>query len=64
MVVDSANLYWTEQLGGNLMWLALDGGVSGTLASGQNRPQCIAEDSTSIYWTDTGGGTVMKVAKP
>jgi Rad3-related DNA helicase len=38
--------------------------VPGTLASGQNVPQCIAADSKSIYWTDTGGGTVMKVAKP
>ncbi len=64
MVVDSANLYWTEQLGGNLMWLPLGGGVLGTLASGQSRPQGIAADSKSVYWTDTAGGTVMKVAKP
>ena len=64
LVVDASNIYWTEQIGGNLMWVPLSGGTPGTLASNQNGPQGIAQDSKSLYWTNTGGGTVMKVAKP
>jgi len=67
IAVDSAAVYWTDEIAGTVMCVPLGGGTATTLASGQNYPVGIAVDSTSVYWTNgadyVGPGTVMKVAK-
>jgi hypothetical protein len=73
VAVDLTSVYWTEtaqitgsgccvnQDGGTVNKVALGGGPTITLASGQLQPGPVAVDRTGVYWTDGRNGTVMKV---
>jgi hypothetical protein len=66
IVLDSANVYWTDYGHATTMEAPLDGGTPIVLASAQYWPQGIAVDSTNVYWGCGGtpplylDGTVMK----
>jgi hypothetical protein len=63
VVVDAANLYWTNGRDGTVMKMPVDGGVPIALASGRtNVDQMIALDADSVYWTEGQGSTLVKVA--
>lgn len=64
IVVDSSFVYWTN-IGdggtGQVLKVALDGGMPVILAAGQAAPMGIGVDSTAVYWVTTGGsGRVLK----
>ncbi len=61
LVVDSANVYWTDNSAGTVMSVPLGGGTPTTLASGQNSPLSIAVNSTNLYWTNFNAGTIVSV---
>jgi hypothetical protein len=67
VVVDSADVYWTDydSDGGAVMKCPLAGCGAGptVLAGGQNGPHRIVLDETNVYWTDTPGGAVKACAK-
>ena len=59
ITVDSANIYWTEYLSGEVLRCAI-GGCSKNptpIASGQARPYRIVLNSSSVFWTDFGDNT-------
>jgi Stigma-specific protein, Stig1 len=61
IAVDSTSVYWTNYYVTNaVMKVALGGGTSTTLASGESGSTGIALDATSVYWTNVDG-TVKKV---
>ena len=66
IVVDAANVYWTNQAsnsGNSIMKVPIGGGAPITLASGQGAPFGIAVDAKSVYWTNLSDNhAVMKVA--
>ncbi|HEY6238347.1 MAG TPA: hypothetical protein VIZ68_04090, partial [Thermoplasmata archaeon] len=49
MVMDDANIYWTDFDGGKVMKAPLSGGPATVLATGQPGPCGIAVDSTTVY---------------
>jgi hypothetical protein len=62
IVVDAANVYWTNGWDvGTVMKVPLGGGTPTILASGQVTPGAIAVDATSVYWTS--GDSVRKAPK-
>ena len=69
IAVDAQNVYWTNQVGGQIMRCAIRGcdGQPTMLASGQSYPSAIAVDGTSIYWANGGltgkDGQIMKCAR-
>jgi len=54
LAVDATNLYWVNS-SGSVVKVAISGGSTTTLATGQNSPQAIALDSANVYWTTTDG---------
>jgi hypothetical protein len=65
VVVDATHAYWTNQNGGQVMSVALDGGAPKVLADKQH-PFGIAVDTKFVYWannTSRKTGSVMRVPK-
>jgi hypothetical protein len=64
IVVDAANVYWTDTVAGTVQKVPLGGGSPTTLARGQS-PSAMALDSSNLYWTnfneDGPGAMLMKV---
>ena len=65
IAVDGTSVYWTDQVGGTVSKVSVEGGTVVTLATGQSAPGAIAVDGTSVYWTNggdgVGTGTVLKI---
>jgi hypothetical protein len=59
IVVDSANVYWTDNDNKTVQKVDKNGGAITTLASGLNYPSVPVVDSTSVYFRD--GETIKKV---
>lgn len=69
IVVDGADLYWTNDGDGTVMKAPKAGGTPKVIASGQNGPGAIAVDGTNVYWINEGSltkadGAIMKMKKP
>jgi virginiamycin B lyase len=65
VAVDSSNVYWTEDGGGNgsvNMTTKTPGGTVATIASGQAGPRGIVLGGGDVYWTNTSGGEVYGAA--
>jgi sugar lactone lactonase YvrE len=61
LVVDSNNVYWTDALGGQVLFVnKLFGGTPQVIAKGQLTPTGIAVDPNYIYWASSGNGKIMK----
>ena len=74
VVLDAANVYWTDEGNRAVYSMPLGGGTVSTMASGLMSPARIAVDSKNVYFTDpvgkalyevpigatTGGGTTPK----
>jgi sugar lactone lactonase YvrE len=66
IAVDATNVYWVEQISGNVNTISKNGGNTTTLAPGvpvQNFPIGIAIDADTVYWANAGTGTIEKVSK-
>jgi hypothetical protein len=69
LVVDGADLFFTEPNSGRVRGTTADGGPVATLAADQVEPHGIAVDGTTLYWTTLGDeqagvtGTVMKICR-
>src|SRR6185312_15543082 len=62
LAVDPSAVYWTDQGSGNrVLKVALAGGTPEVLATGGDKPGCVAIDQTNAYFTDGVSTTVMKV---
>lgn len=66
IVVEGANVYWTEQLrgGGSVLSVGVDGGPVSVVASTGSYPAGITADAANVYWTveDKTTGTVNRSA--
>lgn len=56
IVVDSTTVYWTDNIGCNVMSVPIAGGLPATLATSSepNAPYAIAVDAMYVYWTHGG----------
>ncbi len=62
VAVDGTNVYWDENVGGNVKKIHLDGsGEIATLASGLSTPNALVIDGSYVYWAESQGGTVKRV---
>jgi hypothetical protein len=52
IAVDATSVYWTNQYGGTVMKVPIDGGVQVALASGEPAPYGLAIDTTDAYWVN------------
>jgi len=55
IVVDAANVYWTDQDQNTVMRVPLAGGTPATIASGLKSPAALALANGTLYVTDPGG---------
>jgi hypothetical protein len=60
IAVDSSFVYWTNESGGTVEKVPLNGGAVITLASDQGFPSGLAIDDHSVYWANTAG-TIMQL---
>jgi hypothetical protein len=64
LAVDSAHVYWTDQVTNTIQRVPLGGGAVQPLVSSQLQAHRIALDATSIYWLTNGvGAGVWKSAR-
>jgi hypothetical protein len=65
IVVDSANVYWTNLGDGSIRRCAIDGCSSQPtiVASSQGTPESIADDKDAIYWADSTNGRIVRLPK-
>ncbi len=65
IVVDNANVYWTNLGDGSIRRCAINGcsSVPSIVASSQGTPESIADDNDAIYWADTTNGRIVRLAK-
>jgi hypothetical protein len=63
VAVDDHDIYWTDDLKGNVLRHPLHGGETTVVAAGQAEPTDIAVDERYIYWIDSLATTVMRRAK-
>jgi sugar lactone lactonase YvrE len=59
IVVDAANVYWTDTQAGTVLRRVRAGGAITTLASAQPSPggMALSADDTALYWTNSGAGS-------
>ena len=60
LAVDDSAVYWSDQLGGTVAVVPIDGGASAPLATGEAQPAAIAVDSAYVYWVDIGGAIMRR----
>ncbi len=60
IAIDSNYVYWTNNSGGQVMMVSIDGGTPTVIADGQEAPLGIAVDATNVYWTNQYGGEVYQ----
>ncbi|HEX4420276.1 MAG TPA: hypothetical protein VH165_20310 [Kofleriaceae bacterium] len=63
VAVDDHDIYWTDDLNGNVLRHPLHGGETTVVAAGQAEPTDIEVDERYIYWIDSLATTVMRRAK-
>jgi hypothetical protein len=56
---DDSNVYWTENLSGNIMSAPVAGGAAIKLASNRTDPYDLASDGMNLVWTEAKAGNVM-----
>jgi hypothetical protein len=65
LFVLDGGVYWSDELGGQVVRVDADGGVPQIIASDQPRPGGITSDGERLYWVnqgiDGGGGAVMQL---
>ena len=65
VVADDQDVYWSDEVAGEVARFPIAGGARAVLARNQLLPADIAVDDHNVYWLNSVNaiGTVMKVAK-
>lgn len=60
VIVDGANIYYTDPATSSVLRVPLAGGQATTLATGQANPWRLAADGTYVYWSSNLGGAIVR----
>jgi sugar lactone lactonase YvrE len=60
LTADATTLYWTTEVGGEVLSVPKSGGAVTTIAVGQGNPHGIVVDGPHLYWVNHGDGLVMR----